>query len=127
MVRDEVKELLELGPPPSEEELIRDPSPRLEKYELLLRSIKKPVTDEEAKLLTGIFGVDGCFGLGWTLLHLIETAPNWPEPGELEDSTNEWVQLLKDRAARWQEPDTKRVVLQRGRPAGSKDESGLEE
>jgi len=127
MVRDEVKELLELGPPPSEEELIRDPSPLLEKYELLLRSIKKPVTDEEAKLLTGIFGVDGCFGLGWTLLHLIETAPNWPEPGELEDSTNEWVQLLKDRAARWQEPDTKRVVLQRGRPAGSKDESGLEE
>ena len=76
MVRDEVRELLKLGPPPSEEALIRNPSPFLEKYEQLLSSIEKPVTDEEAKLLTGLFGVDGCFGLGWTLLHLIETAPN---------------------------------------------------
>ena len=76
MVRDEVRELLKLGPPPSEEALIRNSSPFLEKYEQLLSSIEKPVTDEEAKLLTGLFGVDGCFGLGWTLLHLIETAPN---------------------------------------------------
>lgn len=103
MVRDEVRELLKLGSQPSEEELIRNPSPLLEKYEHLLLSIEKPVTDEEAKLLTGLFGVDGCFGLGWTLLHLIETAPNWPEAGELENSANEWMQLLKDRAERWRE------------------------
>ena len=103
MVRDEVKRLLELGPPPSEEELIRSPSSFLEQYEHLLRSIQKPVTDEEARLLAGMFGVDGCFGLGWTLLHLIETAPNWPEAGDLGNSSNEWVQLLKERAARWRE------------------------
>jgi hypothetical protein len=103
MVRDEVKELLKMGPPPSEEELIRNPSPLLEKYEQLLLSIKRPVTDEEAKALTAIFGVDCCFGLSWTLLHLIETAPNWGEEGDFEDSGNEWVQMLKDRARRWRE------------------------
>jgi len=61
------------------------------------------VADEEAKLLVGVFGTDGCFGLGWTLLQLIETAPNWPETGDLENSANEWVQLLKGRAEGWRE------------------------
>lgn len=101
MVRDEVKELIRMGPPPSEDELIRNPSPILEKYERLLSSIEKPVSDEEAKLLTAIFGVDDCFGLNWTLLHLIETAPNWGAERDLEDSENEWVRRLKDRALRW--------------------------
>jgi hypothetical protein len=103
MVRDEVKELQRMGPPPSEEELIRNPSPFLEKYEQLLLSIEKPVTDEEAKVLTGIFGVDGCFGLGWTLLHLIETAPHWSAEECLENIENEWIQMLKDRAERWRD------------------------
>jgi hypothetical protein len=123
MVRDEVRKLLELGPPPSEEELIRNPSPVFERYEQLLSSVKKPVTDEEARLLTGLFGVDGCFGLGWTLLHLIETAPNWPEPGELENSAKRVgaaSQRSRGKAARgWV---SSAIVLQRGWPAGSKDE-----
>jgi hypothetical protein len=101
MVRDVIKELSRMGPPPSEQELIRNPSPFLEKYEQLLSSIEKPVTDEEAKVLLGVFGVDGCFGLGWTLLHLIETAPNWSADEILGDSSNEWIQMLKDRAKRW--------------------------
>jgi hypothetical protein len=92
-----------MGPPPSEEELIRNPSPLLERYEQLLLSIEKPVTDEEAKALTGVFGVDGCFGLGSTLLHLIETAPNWPIGECLENPGNEWIQMLNDRAKRWRE------------------------
>jgi hypothetical protein len=100
-VREEVKELQKLGPPPTEQELIRNPSPLLDKYELLLSSIAEPVTDEEARVLTGIFGADGCFGLGWTLLHLIETAPNWPIEECLIDVENEWICRLKDRAERW--------------------------
>ena len=103
MVRDEVKELLETGPFPSEEESIRNPAPLLEKYEQLLLSIEAPVSDEEARALTGVFGVDGCFGLGWTLLHLIETAPNWPPKEGLENVGNEWIQMLKDRAERWRD------------------------
>jgi len=101
MVRKEVNELVGMGPPPSEEELIRNPPSLLGKYEELLLSIKEPVTDEEARVLTGVFGIDGCFGLGWTLLHLIETVPNWPIEEGLKNVGNEWIEMLKDRAERW--------------------------
>jgi hypothetical protein len=103
MIRDTVKELLEMGPPPSEAESIRNPTPFLEKYQQLLLSIEEPVTDEEATVLSGLFGADGCFGLGWTLMGLIETAPNWPIDECLGDSGNEWIELLKNRAARWRD------------------------
>jgi hypothetical protein len=102
-VRSEVKELLRMGPLPSEEESIRNPSVLLEKYQQLLLSIEMPVTDQEARILTRIFGADGCFGLGWTLLHLIETAPNWPIKECLEGVGNEWIDTLRDRAKRWRD------------------------
>lgn len=77
MIRKEVEELSRLGPLPSEEESIANPSDLLDRYEQLFASIEKPVTDEEAAVLVGIFGVDDCFGGAWTLAHLIETAPTW--------------------------------------------------
>ena len=49
-----------------------------------------------------MFGPDDCFGAAWTLLHLIETAPNWPQE-PLEDNGNEWLQMLNRRAERWKE------------------------
>ena len=57
------------------------------------------MTDEEAKLLLGSFGPDDCFGLAWTLLHLIETAPGARhlvvEPSATD---NEWIQSLWRRS-----------------------------
>ncbi|MFI6875467.1 hypothetical protein ACIBL6_18700 [Streptomyces sp. NPDC050400] len=41
-----------------------------------LRAIARPVTREEAKALVSCFGPDDCYGVAWTLLHLIETGPN---------------------------------------------------
>jgi len=102
MVRDEVKELLGMGPFPSSEEVIRSKEVSLvEKYQRLLSSIEEPVTDEEAKVLTRFFGTDDFFGLSWTLVHLIETAPHWSAGERLENVGNEWIQRLKDREARW--------------------------
>jgi hypothetical protein len=101
MIRDEVKELQKMGPLPSEEESIRNPSPLLEKYQQLIQSIEKPVTDEEARVLIGVFGVDGCFGVDWTLIHLIETAPSWPIEECLKNVENESINMLKGRAERW--------------------------
>lgn len=40
----------------------------------MLNMITPPVTDEEAIALAESFGPDECFGLAWTLLHLIETS-----------------------------------------------------
>jgi hypothetical protein len=41
-----------------------------------LEAIAKPVTGEEARALVACFGPDDCYGVAWTLLHLIETGPN---------------------------------------------------
>lgn len=104
MVREEIEELRKMGPPPSSSELVRSKSVDLVvKYEQLLLSIEEPVTDEEAKVLTGIFGDDDFFGMCWTLVHLIETAPNWPIDECLENVDNEWIKILKDRATRWRD------------------------
>lgn len=103
MVRKEIEELRKMGPLPSEKESIANPSPLLERYQQLLLSIEKPVSDEEAAILTGVFGVDDCFGLAWTLAHLIETAPNWPINECLQDVGNDWIKMLKDRASRWRD------------------------
>lgn len=104
MVRHEVEELQKMGPPPSSSEVVRLKSIDLvEKYEQLLSSIEEPVTDEEAKVLTRIFGDDDFFGLCWTLVHLIETAPNWPIDECLENLDNDWIRMIKDRASRWRD------------------------
>ena len=89
-----------MGPLPSEKEAVENPSPLMERYQQLLLAIEKPVTNEEAAILAGVFGVDDCFGLAWTLAHLIETAPNWSVDECLGNAGNEWLKRLKDRETR---------------------------
>ncbi len=87
---------MKLGPLPAEREASVE---QLKAYEVLLHGITKPITDEEARSVACLFGPDGCFGLAWTLLHLVESAPGWP----LQDclaSDGEWTRQLRDRARR---------------------------
>jgi hypothetical protein len=97
MVRDEVIGLERLGPLPAstqaDERLIAE-------WEKLLKTVMPPLTDEEARILAGLFGPDDCFGLAWTLLHLIETAPNWPLRDCLEGNANPWIKTLRESARR---------------------------
>jgi hypothetical protein len=98
VMRKEVIELGKLGPLPSSVDALRDNLGSLIfQYEKLIISIKKPVTDEEARLLTGIFGPDDGYGLAWILLRLIESAPGWPLWDTLHGSDNEWIELLRQR------------------------------
>jgi|KBSSwiStaDraftv2_1062776.scaffolds.fasta_scaffold00307_12 hypothetical protein len=97
-----VVDLWALGPLPSERSVgadrrFADPAV-VKQYETSILSIQKPVTDEEAKALVGLFGTDDCFGLAWTLVHLIETAPGWPIAECLQSTDNEWVRTLKLRS-----------------------------
>lgn len=41
-----------------------------------LNAVHGPVSHEEAAALAGCFGPDDCYGVAWSLLHLIETGPN---------------------------------------------------
>ncbi|WP_435091620.1 hypothetical protein [Micromonospora aurantiaca (nom. illeg.)] len=90
-VRDEVRVFCEFGPLPSEEDDSEEGDEAFEQLELALHAIEKPVTDEEARLLVGSFGVDECFGLAWTLLHLVESAPSPVFTTEPPPGSNEWI------------------------------------
>ena len=90
-----VSELVILGPLPSS---AKPDVGQLEKFQSVLAKIKQPISDEDARALVRLFGPDDCFGLAWSLLHLIETAPNWPLEDCLQVSGNEWIERLRERA-----------------------------
>ncbi|WP_266616987.1 hypothetical protein [Streptomyces sp. NBC_00047] len=94
-MRPEVQTFVANGPLPdwdaSEEEI--------DWRERQLTAISRPVTPEEAAALATCFGPDDCYGVAWTLVHLIETAPG-PVP-QLEDpgpEPSDWAGVLR---ARW--------------------------
>lgn len=97
-MREKIKELAKMGPLPSSDIALRqDQEERIERYDTLIRSIRKPITDEEARVLVSLFGPDDCFEMAETLVHLIETAPGWPLWDCLENTNNEWIQVLRRR------------------------------
>lgn len=96
-VRTEVDELEKLGSLPSESEA---EVAQLKRIEALYRAISEPITDNEARVLIELLGPDLCFGLTWSFMHLIETAPGWPLKDCLEQLNNEWKIELRDRALR---------------------------
>jgi hypothetical protein len=87
--------LLGLGPLPSSATAT---VPAMRAFEEQLSKVQTPVTDEEACALVKLFGPDDCFGLAWTLLHMIETAPGWPVQGALNGLEGEWGNRLRERA-----------------------------
>jgi hypothetical protein len=95
-IRLEVRQFVEAGPLPSEDAeqaAIDDALQRLER-------ISRPVTDDEAQILATCFGPDDCFGLAWTLLHLIESAPRAANASYVGGGPSYWVDLLNERVAR---------------------------
>jgi len=97
MMREEIRKLAEMGPLPASDNAGEE---ELQTYENLLKAVGAPVSDEEARTLARLFGPDDCYGLAWTLMHLIETAPGWPLKDTLENTTTEWSQRLRLRAER---------------------------
>ena len=69
----------------------------VEAAERLIDAIEAPLTDQEAEALLACFGHDACFGLAWSLLHLIETSPTAFPQVEPETTANPWVRLLWER------------------------------
>jgi len=96
-VRKVVEEFVRKGALPSS----RASAETIADHQRLLERINRPVSDDEASLLAECFGTDDCFGLAWTLLHLIETAPSGcPIKVQPGDQVNEWIRRLWDRSSR---------------------------
>jgi hypothetical protein len=70
----------------------------MQAFKSQLSKVQIPVTDKEACAMVRLFGPDDCFGLAWTLLHLIETAPGWPVDGALNGLQGGWIVRLRQRA-----------------------------
>jgi hypothetical protein len=90
-VRKEVAELLSMGPLPASNVATEED---LNRREAALKAISRPVSYEEALALMSAFGTDECFGLAWTLLHLIETAPTRPRMPEDILLRSEWLRMV---------------------------------
>lgn len=93
-VRQEINEFV-AGPLPSESA----DTQAIAEAQGLLERIVRPVTDDEAQVLAAAFGDDDCYGLGWTLLHLIETAPGAQQARYPDNPENYWATRLNERAA----------------------------
>jgi hypothetical protein len=102
-IRQTVVDLLELGPLPASDDAIADDAiaKGIDAFYERLMAIARPVTEEEALALMSLFGPDDCFGVAWTLLHLIETCPTGvPIPTKPDPEVNEWIRYLWDRSHR---------------------------
>lgn len=91
-----IEDLVSLGPLPSSTAAT---AATVQAFEGQLSKVQTPVSDDEARALAKLFGPDDCFGLAWTLLHLIETSPHWPLRDVLDGLAGEWIDRLRERAA----------------------------
>jgi hypothetical protein len=101
-MRKEVQELVNMGPLPDCETVAEE---QLKMYESLLSRVTPPVSNDEARSLVRLFGPDDCYGLAWTLLHLIESAPGWPLHECLKDiGLDRGVGHSTSSGPRWKNP-----------------------
>ncbi len=93
-IRDSVRDFIALGPLPRSDDDAVEPED-LDNFARHLKAIERPVSDEEAAALLASFGPDDCFGLAFSLVHLIETAPGAP-PIHVRPAVtdNLWVKTL---------------------------------
>lgn len=67
-------------------------------WESALRALVLPISEADAGVLAGLFGDDDCYGLAWTLIHVIETTPGWPLWELLPTGGGKWIELRRARA-----------------------------
>lgn len=72
-MRPAVQALVALGKMPDENASEGD----IEQWGKQFDLITAPLSDEEARVLAPCFPADMAYGMGWSLLHLLETAPGW--------------------------------------------------
>lgn len=100
-IRNEINRLNELGQMPNhDDDTVQDSV--IEEYENLLGSINKPINKKEAEILVKLFPKESCYGIEWTLLHIVESVYNTISRDEYNDliakcNSNEWKETLFSR------------------------------
>jgi hypothetical protein len=99
-VRSEVTKLKELGVMPNHDDSVEDIV--IENFESLLGSLGKSINKDEGEILIQIFPKESCYGLEWTLLHLVESLFTQINKSEYEElilkcNSFEWKDSLLTR------------------------------
>jgi len=94
-MRDEVSELVRLGSLPPES----SQGTAIAERQALLEQITPPLSLSEARALAGILGPDDCFGLAWSVVHLIESAPGW-STSHIPLGASPFLAMLRSRASK---------------------------
>jgi hypothetical protein len=98
-IRPEVVRLKELGALPDESNEQAYADDYFEEVERLLDSIDAPVNREEAEILIQLFPPVSCYGMGWTILHLVESVEETPVEMLIDQcNSEEWKNRLTERA-----------------------------
>lgn len=95
MIRPAVAQLVEFGTMPGEDA----DEEAIERWANALKAIQAPVSDVEAAALAKCFPPDLGYGVGFSLLHLIETAPGWRDELAATISDEEWRDRARNRLA----------------------------
>lgn len=107
MIRPEIEELERLGPLPADDDDDPGIDRKLFDVEHLLAAVDPPVTVEEARVLAALFPRDGgtCYGLAWSLLHLIETL-GVDDLGAVVTGVNsaQWRKMFEQRLENAEDP-----------------------
>ena len=107
MIRPEIEELERLGPLPTDDDDHPGIDQKLFGVEHLLAAVDPPVTVEEARVLAALFPRDGgtCYGLAWSLLHLIETL-DADDLGAVVTGVNsaQWRKMFEQRLENAEDP-----------------------
>ncbi|QYS87184.1 hypothetical protein JJC03_04420 [Flavobacterium oreochromis] len=103
-IRKEVLELKNIGVMPNHDDDVDDSV--IEDFENKLGFLGKNLNLKEAEILITLFPRESCFGLEWTLLHLIESLFNQIDLDEYEKliskcNSSEWRDLLISRVENW--------------------------
>ena len=97
-VRAVIARLGLLGPLPEEDDDIADGV--LEQYDALLQRLVDPLTATHAEVLAGLFPQSECFGMEWTLVHLLENSGGWPSAALAAVNSERWREVLVERLNR---------------------------
>lgn len=99
-VRASVHELVQLGRIPTDNEADTEPD-RADRWEVLIGEMygEGNVTNGEAAMLVPLLPRDesDSFGVVWTLVHVIESAPGWPLNEALAAADGPWADILRQR------------------------------
>ena len=59
--------------------------------------LQRPVSAHDAVALISLLPASGdsCYGLNWTILHAIESCPDWPIWSLLKAENHEWIDRLR--------------------------------